>query len=339
MKTRARTLLEKALNALISAIEIYNKPVFDYREETFAILAVNAWEILLKARILQLSSNKVAAILEYEKRRRADGSWSDKLYRKRNRAGNFTTVGLFKAADLLANDFAAPLPLAVRKNLEALVEIRDNAVHFANKELVLVKVIHEVGSANVRNFVSAARQWFGDDLSDRRLFLMPLAFVSGSRLAEGLSLNAQEEHLAKYLSDLRDADAGDVDDDYSVALTIEFSLKRSKSGEGSKFSISSSPDAVPVRLEEADVRDSYPWDYWVLTKRLQRRYEDFKINKSYHDVRKQLEADQQYCKERLLDPGKPDGQKKRFYNPNIVRAFDAHYTRLRGQQLELAAAA
>ncbi|GAB6147066.1 hypothetical protein JCM12294_45100 [Desulfocicer niacini] len=41
----------------MAAMEIYNKPNFHYREETFPILIVNARELILKARILQLDSN------------------------------------------------------------------------------------------------------------------------------------------------------------------------------------------------------------------------------------------------------------------------------------------
>jgi hypothetical protein len=34
---------------MVAAIEIYNKPRFEYRDEVFAILLLNAWELLLKA--------------------------------------------------------------------------------------------------------------------------------------------------------------------------------------------------------------------------------------------------------------------------------------------------
>lgn len=37
-----RGLLDKSMASMLSAIEIYNKPDFKYREETFAILAINA---------------------------------------------------------------------------------------------------------------------------------------------------------------------------------------------------------------------------------------------------------------------------------------------------------
>ncbi len=327
MKPRSRSLLDKSLSALLAAIEIYNKPVFGYREEAFAILAVNAWELLLKARILQLASNKVAPILEYERRRKADGTPSEKLYRKQNRAGNFTTIGLFKAIDTLANKYGDSLAPALKANIEALVEIRDNAVHFVNKDFVFAKGIHEIGTAAVKNYIAAARQWFGSDLSDQGMFLMPLAFISNVRSAEGVSLNAEERHLIGYLEGLRTAENVENNKDFHVALTIEVSLKRSRSGDGAQFSISASPDAIPVRIEEADIRDTYPWSYDNLTKRLQLRFENFKVNKKYHDLRKALETNLKFCRERLLDPGKPEGQKKKFYNPNIVKAFDPHYLR------------
>lgn len=35
---RSKKILEKSVHAALSAIEVYNKPDFKYREETFAIL-------------------------------------------------------------------------------------------------------------------------------------------------------------------------------------------------------------------------------------------------------------------------------------------------------------
>ena len=104
-----------------AAVEVYNKPRFSHREESFSILAVNAWELLLKARLLQITGNQLAAILEYERRQRADGSQSKMLYRKKNRSGNCVTVGLFKAHDCLVSDYGDTIPSAVRTNLEGVV--------------------------------------------------------------------------------------------------------------------------------------------------------------------------------------------------------------------------
>src|SRR6185312_15593120 len=113
MRSKARCLMDKSVDAMVGAIEIYNKPRFAHREESFSILAVNAWELLLKARLLQIHKNQIAAILQYEKRQNADGSPSRIQFRKRNRSGNFATIGLFAALDRLTND-GEPLPSAIR---------------------------------------------------------------------------------------------------------------------------------------------------------------------------------------------------------------------------------
>jgi len=50
--SKSRLLVNKSVQAALSAIELYNKPNFSYREESFCILMVNAWELLLKARLI-----------------------------------------------------------------------------------------------------------------------------------------------------------------------------------------------------------------------------------------------------------------------------------------------
>ena len=62
MKSRARALLDKSIGAMISAIEVYNKPSFRYREETFSVLAINAWELLLKAKKTVFSAETEAEL-------------------------------------------------------------------------------------------------------------------------------------------------------------------------------------------------------------------------------------------------------------------------------------
>ena len=59
-------LIDKSIGSMLSAIEIYNKPDFKYREETFAILVINSWEILFKARLLKLNAYKLNTIYCYK---------------------------------------------------------------------------------------------------------------------------------------------------------------------------------------------------------------------------------------------------------------------------------
>ena len=70
---------------MISAIEIYNKPDFKYREETFAILAINSWELLLKAKWLKENNNKIRSLYVEEKVKKKNGENSKKTSNKNDK--------------------------------------------------------------------------------------------------------------------------------------------------------------------------------------------------------------------------------------------------------------
>ena len=78
MKSRISELLERSVSAMSGAVEIYNKPGFSYRNESFAILAINAWELLLKAKWLALHNNNIRALYVYERRTNKSGTRSKK---------------------------------------------------------------------------------------------------------------------------------------------------------------------------------------------------------------------------------------------------------------------
>jgi hypothetical protein len=319
-------MARKSVDAIVAAIEAYNKPSFSYREETFSILAINAWELLLKARILQLSGNKISAILKYERRRKADGEMSTKLYRVKNRSGTYSSVGLFKSIDLLENEYGDRMPNEVRKNIELLCEVRDNSVHFVNKGFDLSLVVQQLGTACLKNYLVAVRRLFGIDLSNYNFFLMPLAFYGAETGLQGVPLNSEEKRLSQYLkteSEIVDENA--EPSDFNVSLNVNVKFTKSNTDDAELVRITNDPEATPITLTEEDIREKFPWDYKILTTRLGKRYPNFKINKMYHDIRKPLEENENFCNKRYLDPAVRTGIGKCFYNPNIVKEFDKHY--------------
>ncbi len=327
MKSRARSLADKSVDAMLGAVEIYNNPNFAYREESFAILAINAWELLLKARVLQLGNNRMSSILRYERRLKADGTPTEKLYGVKNRSGTFLSVGLFGANDRLRDEYGERVHESVREDLGLLCEVRDNAVHFFNKGFDISKLVQELGTACLRNYLVLVRQWFGIDMSSYNFFLMPLAFVRDAAEVDAVALNADERKILSYLKSRSIAGSEGEESDFNVALRLDIKFSKSKDEAIPKVRVTNDPDAMPVSLSEEDIREKYPWDYAILSTRLDRRYNDFLQNGKYHDLRKTLESDERYCRERFLDPGNPKSGMKRFYNPNIVREFDAHYSK------------
>jgi hypothetical protein len=325
---RSARLLQNAEAALISSIEIYNKPAFAYREETFAILAMNAWELLLKAKLLEIKNNNLRCLHTYSTRELAPGVQSRKLYVKRNRTGNKMTVGIEACIVRLENEKVA-VPVAVKKNLVALSEVRDNAVHFVNASPQLSKQVLEIGTACLRNFIELGKQWLNLDLSRYSLYLMPIGFLPSAE-ATAISLSLDEQKVVNYLATLmKGGHEGDVQD-FHVSLDVNISFKRTSAAAANAIIVTNDPNdpnAVHVNLTEEDIRKQYPLDYGDLTERLKNRYIDFKANPKYHELRKKLAANPQYRKTRYLDPENTGGSRKDFYNPNIVAEFDKAYTR------------
>lgn len=309
---------------MLAAIEIYNKPDFRYREETFAILALNAWELLLKAVVLATSGDP-RSLYVYDVRTNAQGTSTTKKYLKRNRSGNPRTIGLGDAITRLDGDAKTRLPKEVKANLEALIAIRDNAVHFVAAGPMLAKEVLEIGTASVKNYIELSRRLFATDFSAYNLFLMPIGFLPGSAKATALVTCEEEQNLLKYITALS-ANDGQGESGFHVALTVNLAFKKSATAGAIVVSTSRDAGATTVRLTEENIRETWPWDYKELSRRLRLRYSDFVVNTKYHEIRKPLEADERFARIRYLDPANPNSGKKIFFNPNILGEFDKHYT-------------
>lgn len=318
--------VEKAAAAMTSAVEVYNKPSFAYREETFAILSINAWELLLKAKVLKDAGNDLKALRVYEPRKTKSGKPSKKLYLKRNRAGNALSISLPACVTALDRS-SNKVPAEVKLNLTALMAIRDNSVHYVTASTVLLWQAQELASASVKNFVLLARRWFAKDLSQALSLVLPLAFITGSTELDSVVVSPDESRLIKYLQQLAHADTN-ANSEFAVAVRMDVRLEKSSLASASKVQISKDADAVKITMSEQDIRDKYPWDYAELCSRLKVRYSDFKQDKRFHAIRKPLMGNDKYHLPRFLDPGNPKSPKKDFYNPNVLSEFDKHYAKV-----------
>lgn len=304
MKSRTKAMLDKSVAAMISAIEIYNKPDFKYREETFSVLCINSWELLLKAKVLQLSGNKLTALFVWERKKLKNGENSTKLYRKLNRAGNPMSVSLYEALRIISDDYGVQINKAIKDNIEALTEIRDNSIHFINDDYLLSTKIQEIGTASLQNYLHLVKDWFGDVLSRYNFYLMPLSFFRDFDSAPGVSLNTNEKKLLKYIKSVEEAYDNTQVGNYNLALKIDVKFQKVKSTSGVPIQITNDPNAPSFRLSEEDVMEKYPWDYQILTTRLKKRYSNFKENNLYHDQRKVLALNEKLCHSRLYNPAK-----------------------------------
>jgi hypothetical protein len=204
-----RRLLDNAIAAMMAAIEIYNKPVFQYRDECVVILLLNAWELLLKA-ILSNSGESV-------------------FYRKK-RKEPYRTLSWRDAVLKSEQYFPSVIkPLAVRRNLELLGTYRDNSVHFYNaKDFgVLLCALAQTSIKNFRDLVDAK---FSIKLEDQINWqLLPLGIkppIDVVSYISGPSSKKASSAIRQYLAELaRAADEVKAANEDSGRLLTVFNVK------------------------------------------------------------------------------------------------------------------
>lgn len=316
-----RSLLDKSIASMLSAIELYNKPNFQYREETFAILVVNAWELLLKAIILRQNRYKLRSLYVLKPCINKDGTKSTtRKYVDKNRSGNPKTISIMETLSILDNK--KYLPTNLRDNIEALIELRDNSIHFANMDDIS-RQIQELGFACIKNYITLIKEKKIEiDMSNYNFYLMPLAYVSSNMVSESVLTEETKNYLTLVKSKIAKEES---DQNYDIAITIDIDFKKGSSFDGLGFTYDK--DGIKVALTEENIRKRYPWDNAELIRRCKMRYSDFKQNKNWNAQRNEIKNDAKLYRVRLLDPGNPKSAKKGFYSTNVFSYLDSYYTK------------
>ncbi len=150
-----RRLLGNSVAAMSAAIEIYNKPKIEYRDETFVILLVNAWELALKA------------LLSKDRQR---------IYYKKRRNEPYRTLSITDALRHCEKLFPSRIDYgATVANLEQLITFRDNAIHFYGDKGMGV-IIYALAQTAIVNYKDLLQDAFDRDLAQEiTLSLLPLA--------------------------------------------------------------------------------------------------------------------------------------------------------------------
>ena len=283
-----------AREALLAAVELYNKPRAEYREQTVAFLLVNAWEILTKARIIQQSKGEIKAI--YRRRR------NSRRY-ERNSDGEILIIEIRRAMN------QSGLPEEVKSNINGLIKVRNQATHLGVLVPALKQSILEFSTAGVQNFAKAYADWFQDSIDAP--YLLPLGFVGTAQTVVS-KYPVRQRQLLKELSDL--ASANDSSDSgYATVMQIRVELNRGLSG-GGNIGLTSDPNVPKVSISDDEALKTFPTPYNELVDKCRSRYPDFKQTKQFHSAMKKVHQDPTCTYERKLDPTTEKSSKKRFYN-------------------------
>lgn len=260
MKAVYKQLVDKSVAAAIAAIEVYNKPDFRYREESFVILLVNAWELLLKAKILKDCKNRLSSL--YIKH----GKNNHKI--KRSRTGNPFTIELFSAMQRLSLD-----PV-VTQNLSSLVDIRDTAVHFHNDDSVKY-VVFTLGVAALRNYQQLAKEWFKKNLASYHFYILPIGFSHSFQTFRMIDVDSTPPAVANLLKGVADVQAKTkADSPYFFACEITTELKSAKKfADAADVIVKVDPTSDEAKVVITQLKrklDQYPLSYTELLERVKK---------------------------------------------------------------------
>jgi len=207
----SRRLLDKSIEAYVLSLETINRLSIKYRVENFLYLICNAWELLLKAKILHDTHDRSAI-------------YYPETYSTRPR-----TLAL---RDCLKKTFTGDHD-PVRRNVEHVADFRDEAVH-----LVISHVPREIiglFQACVLNYHKHLGDWTGISLS-RRVTVGMMTIVydfnpEESDLANVTMRKRLGREAVKYLTELQAALRADVQllgNPAELTIDIEYRLALTK---------------------------------------------------------------------------------------------------------------
>lgn len=245
--TTYERLLDKSKEAFVMAIEIYNKPSIKYRLEGFSFFICNAWELMLKAHMI----NKFGEDSIY---------YTDKPNR---------TITLENCVQKIFTNEKAPL----RKNLEKVIELRNTSTHFITEEYEAVYI--PLLQACVFNYVDKMMEFHGEDMTQ----VIPENFITLSVRLK--SLNETEirgkytEQVAEKLIGIQQTLEPMVEENnggFAIRVEHFHYVTKDKSKATEFYHIDNkAADAVRIIKEMKDPNDTHKYNAKACLKELNKR--------------------------------------------------------------------
>lgn len=235
-------LVSKSIEAMILALETVNRLSVHYRIETFCFLVCNAWELLLKAKIIQ-GTNQVESI-----------------YYKQDPGKEKRSLSLRDCLKKITPNEKDP----ARRNIERIAELRDNAVHF-----LLSDVPQDVlclFQSCVLNFQNRLEEWFNRSILDHvPAGMMIIAYNIRPDLLEVTNLRKKlskeaAEFIAQYSAEVQ-KEFDELQRPAEFSIGIEYKLTLTKKPDETDIVLSSGPGGVATQVVEVpkDPSVSHPF--------------------------------------------------------------------------------
>lgn len=228
-------LIDKSKEAFMMAIEVYNKPSIKYRVEGFSFFICNAWELMLKAHMINTMGN-------------------DSIYYKDNPNRTITLENCMKK--VFTND-KDPL----RRNLEKIVELRNTGTHFIMEEYEMVYI--PLFQAAVFNFIKKIQDFHNVDMTE----IIPQNFLT---LTVSYNVLNVDEIRAKYPTEIAEKLIGvnealnpvikENNDRFAIRVDHHYYITKDKNNAAVLVKIDNSADtSVKILKQMQDPNDIYKY--------------------------------------------------------------------------------
>ena len=236
MEKLKNKFVEKSIEAFILGLEIYNKPTIKYRIEGFSFFICNAWELMLKAELL----NRQIPI-----------------YYKDNKSRTLSLENVVKKIYSDSNT-------RIRLNLEKIIELRNISTHYITEDYELKYA--PLFQACVINFTNELLRFHNQDITQH----ISQNFLTISASYEPLS---NEEIRIKYPAEIAEKfiqQANEIDilsneynsDKFSIGIKQNlFITKKKKEANFTVAICKESENKVAIIKEPKDPSQTHKYSY------------------------------------------------------------------------------
>lgn len=324
-------LVNNSLSAFISAIEIHNKPNIKYRYESTVMLVINSWELILKAFIR-------------------------KYMRKSIFLPNGNTITFIDCLDYFkkyVNDNKLNNKYSVLiKNLELINEYRNNIMHFYN-ETSMDPIIFSLLTKNCMSYCGFMQEFFSVNPVDlENIFIMPIGFklpfnpidyLKKEKTSKGTMSAEMIEFLNHIVAFDNELENEKITDSVLVQYNLNLvSVKKQATSDlvvgisanngnipvvtlDKKVKLVNDPDAQKVYLSDDDYITNYPYTFDMLVNECNKTIPNFKQNNEFYGIKRQVEKDINFAKERKLHPDRKNSTSTFRYSNEAIKEFQRIY--------------
>ena len=225
-------LVSRSLDAFTLALEVYNRPSMKNRVEAFAIMMVNAWELLLKAEILKA---------EGYGRIFYDGDKSISI------------------SDAVKRRLQEKDP--VRINLETIIDLRDQAIHLLIPELQ--PQLSRLFQATVLNYQTRYRNEMGNaPLAGQSVGMLSLV-VDGPALEVALIQKLYGTHaaqsIAKFIQCFDETSKKIDSTEFSIPIDYRLALVKREDESDLSLSVGDAGEGAIIITKTKDPDATHPY--------------------------------------------------------------------------------